>query len=686
MRRLRRMAPDGSVGVEHEPRRRVERLRVEIEQHRYRYYVLSDPWIPDAEFDALYQELARLEALYPELDNPDSPTHRVGTLPSPAFGAVPHRQPMLSLDNAFDDRDLLRWAERNDRILEGAAVRWTCELKVDGVAISVAYVRGRLDRAVTRGDGMVGEDVTANVRTIQGIPDYLQFDDPPALLEVRGEIYYPVAKFQSMNDAREEAGLARFANPRNAASGALRQKDPAKTAQRPLRLVCHGMGAVQGLSTPTHSGFLEAIGAGGLPVAEQTRTFDDLDAVCRFIADWGERRHAPAYEMDGVVVKVDDLGQQRRLGATSAVPRWAIAFKYPPEERQTKLIDIFVNVGRTGKVTPFASFEPVLVAGSTLQLATLHNEDQARLKDVRPGDTIVVRKAGDVIPEVVGPVLSQRPDEVMSAGPWRMPTTCPFCGSPIERLEGEAASFCSNIDCPNRLLESLAHFASRGALDIEGLGYETARTLLDHRLVRNIADVYRLSPDDLLPLEGFGDKKVSQLLTGIDGSKSQPLERLLVALNIRMVGGTVARVLARHFGSLAALRAADTGTIAAVNGVGPIRAAAVRAFLDNPRNAALLDELTALGVRTDTEATQRSDLLDGWTVVLTGGLTGFTRDEAKQAIEDRGGKVTGNVSKKTSVVVVGVDPGSKAAKAMDLGVPTVDEDGFVALLEAGALP
>ncbi|MDQ3343153.1 MAG: NAD-dependent DNA ligase LigA, partial [Actinomycetota bacterium] len=393
-----------------EPRRRVERLRLEIEQHRYRYYVLSDPSIPDADFDALYQELARLEALHPELDDPDSPTHRVGTPPSPAFGAVPHRQPMLSLDNAFDDSDLLRWAERNDRILEGAPVRWTCELKVDGVAISVAYVRGRLDRAVTRGDGMVGEDVTANVRTIQGVPDYLESDDPPALLEVRGEIYYPVAEFQAMNDAREEAGLARFANPRNAASGALRQKDPAKTAQRPLRLVCHGMGAVEGLSVPTHSGFLEGIGAAGLPVAEQTRTFDDLDAVCQFIADWGQRRHAPAYEMDGVVVKVDDLGQQRRLGATSAVPRWAIAFKYPPEERQTKLIDIFVNVGRTGKVTPFASFEPVLVAGSTLQLATLHNEDQTRHKDVRPGDTIVVRKAGDVIPEVVGPVLPQRPD------------------------------------------------------------------------------------------------------------------------------------------------------------------------------------------------------------------------------------------------------------------------------------
>ncbi|HVM19541.1 MAG TPA: NAD-dependent DNA ligase LigA [Egibacteraceae bacterium] len=668
-------------------RRRVETLRSEIESHRYRYYVLSDPSIPDAEFDALMRELQELEAQHPELDDPNSPTHKVGAPVSGAFAEVAHRQPMLSLDNAFSREDLQRWADRNERMLEGATVRYTCELKIDGVAISVSYVRGRLEQAVTRGDGRTGENVTANVRTIANVPDYLEIDDPPALVEARGEVFFPVAEFNAMNEAREAAGEARFANPRNAASGALRQKDPDKTAQRPLRLICHGMGALDGLTVSSHSEFLGWLEKAGLPVAEQTRTFDTLDEVWGFVEHWGEHRHDTAYEIDGVVVKVDDLSLQRRLGSTSHSPRWAIAFKYPPEEQQTKLIDIFVNVGRTGKVTPFASFEPVRVAGSTLQLATLHNEDQARMKDVRPGDTIIVRKAGDVIPEVVGPVLSQRPPEVEAAGPWVFPDTCPFCGSPIERLDGEAASFCTNLDCPNRLLESLAHFASRGGMDIEGLGYETAKVLLDQGLVTNLADIYRLSADDLLPLEGFGQRKVELLLDGIAKSKQQPLERLLIALNIRMIGGTVARVIARHFGTMDAIRAASADDIAAISGVGPTRAAALRSFLDNERSQALLDDLRDLGVRMDTETTRVGDTLAGWTVVVTGNLEGFTRDEAKQAVEDRGGKATGSVSKKTSVVVVGSDPGAaKVTKAEELDVPMTDESGFVTLLETGALP
>ncbi len=668
-------------------RRRVETLRVEIESHRYRYYVLSDPVIPDAEFDALMRELQELEAQHPELDHPDSPTHKVGAPPSGAFGEVPHRQPMLSLDNAFTREDLQRWMERNERTLEGSAVRYTCELKVDGVAISVSYVDGRFEQAVTRGDGRVGENVTANVRTIAGVPPYLEVDDPPALIEARGEIFYPVVEFEQMNAAREDAGEARFANPRNAASGALRQKDPRKTAERPLRLICHGMGAVDGVSFASHGEFLQWLRKAGLPVAEQTATFDTFHEVWEFIQYWGEHRHDATYELDGVVVKVDDLNLQRRLGNTSHGPRWAIAFKYPPEEQQTRLIDIFVNVGRTGKVTPFASFEPVRVAGSTLQLATLHNEDQARMKDARPGDTIIVRKAGDVIPEVVGPVLSMRPAEVEAAGPWQFPKTCPFCGSSIERLEGEAASFCTNIDCPNRLLESLAHFASRGAMDIEGLGYETARVLLDNKLVDNLSDIYRLTAEDLLKLEGFGDKKVEMLLSGIDASKRQPLERLLIALNIRMIGGTVARIIARHFGSMDAIRDASEEDIANISGVGPTRAKALRSFLDNERSQALLDDLKSLGVRMDTETTKVGDALAGWTIVVTGNLEGFTRDEAKQAIEDRGGKATGSVSKKTSVVVVGSDPGAaKVTKAEELAVPMTDEAGFVTLLETGALP
>jgi DNA ligase (NAD+) len=672
--------------ADHSLRRRVEDLRLAIEDHRYRYYVLSDPEVPDAEFDALVAELRELETAHPELDDPSSPTHTVGAPPAGPFASVPHRQPMLSLDNVFDAEGLRGWADRVERGLEGARVRYTCELKVDGVAISVSYVDGRLERAVTRGDGRVGEDVTPNVRTIAGVPARLELADPPALLEARGEVYYPIAEFERMNDAREQAAEPRFANPRNAASGALRQKDPRITATRPLRMICHGIGATGGVEVDAQSSFLALLRQAGLPVADETRTLEGFDQVAEFVTHWGEHRHEPPYEMDGVVVKVDDLGQQRRLGFTSHAPRWAVAFKYPPEEQQTRLNDIFVNVGRTGKVTPFASFDPVVVSGSTLQLATLHNEDQARFKDVRPGDAIIVRKAGDVIPEVVGPVLSLRPPEVQAAGPWQMPATCPFCGSPIQRLEGEAASYCTNLDCPNRLLESLAHFASRGAMDIEGLGYQTARTLLTAGLVKNIADVYRLTFDDVVGLEGFARRSAELLLDGIERSKLQPLERLLVALNIRMVGGTVARIVARHFGTMTALRAADAERIAAVPGVGLVRAESLRGFLDNPRNAALIDDLAALGLRMDTEAARRDDTLAGWSLVLTGGLEGFTRDEAKQAIEDRGGKVASSVSKKTSAVVVGDDPGTKAAKAEELGVPILDEEAFVRLLETGELP
>ena len=667
-------------------RRRVDVLRVEIDQHRYRYYVLSDPSVSDAEFDALMRELAELEAAYPELDHPDSPTHKVGAPPSPAFRAVRHRVPMRSLDNAFVEEELRAWGERVLRGLDGAAPRYTCELKVDGVAISLTYIEGRLDQAVTRGDGRTGEDVTPNIRTIANVPWHLQLPHLPALLEVRAEIYYPIAAFEAMNAAREQAGEARFANPRNAASGALRQKDPEITRSRPLQAICHGMGAVTGVDLDSHSGLLALLAKAGLPVADQTRTVDAMDKVWAFIEGWRERRHDPPFEIDGVVVKVDSLAHQRQLGSTSAAPRWAIAFKYPPEEQQTLLLDIQVNVGRTGKVTPFAVLQPVLVAGSTIGLATLHNEDQARLKDVRPGDTVIVRKAGDVIPEVVGPVLPLRPESVAHAGPWRMPSTCPFCGSSLQRLEGEAATYCTNVDCPSRLRESLAHFAGRGAMDIEGLGYETARVLLDRGLVKDLADLYSLRAEDLLELEGFAQRKVDALLAGIEASKSQPFERLLIGLNILHVGGTVARQLARHFGNLTSLRKASKEDIASVEGIGPVIADSVCKFFDNPRNVALVEKLIAAGVRPDTDVRRVGSHLDGWTIVLTGGLEGFTRDEAKQAITDRGGKVAASVSRKTDVVVVGVDPGSKAARAAELGVPTVDEAGFTHLLETGELP
>ena len=669
-----------------EPRRRAAELASEIERHRYRYFVLDDPEVADATFDALVAELSELERAYPELDRPDSPTKKVGAPPDPAFTPVTHRQPMGSLDNAFDARELDEWFERVHRGLEGATPRYTCELKVDGVAIGLSYRGGWLERAVTRGDGVTGEDITAGARTIAAIPEALDLDGPPALLEVRGEVYYPVAAFEAMNAAREEAGEPRFANPRNAASGALRQKDPSITAQRPLSMVCHGMGALEGVTVRSHSEFLALLADAGLPVASETRTVDDTEAVHAFVDHWREHRHDPEYEIDGVVVKVDDHAQQRQLGSTSRAPRWAIAFKYPPEERETRLRDIEVNVGRTGKVTPFARLEPVLVAGSTISTATLHNEDQAALKDVRPGDTVIVRKAGDVIPEVVGYVESKRPAEVAAAGPWRMPSVCPFCGSEIVRLEGEAASYCTNIDCPNRLVESLAHVASRGALDIEGLGYETVKLLLDEGLIAGVVDLFHLDRESLLELEGFGEKRVDNLLAALEAAKRQPLERLLVALGIPHVGGTVARLLARYFGDLAALRDAGADEIAAVGGVGPIIAQAVRAFFDNPRNAQLIDGLVEAGVRTDTDSAARSDRLEGVTVVLTGALEGFTRDEAKEAVTDRGGKVTSSVSGKTSAVVVGAEPGSKADRAAELGVPVLDEAAFTRLLETGELP
>lgn len=593
---------------------------------------------------------------------------------------------MLSLDNAFDHGELVAWAERVERGLEGTTPRYSCDLKIDGVAISLTYLHGRFELAVTRGDGRVGEDVTQQVRTVEGVPDVLDLDDPPEVLEIRGEVYYPVDEFERMNAAREGAGEPRFANPRNAASGALRQKDPAVTAQRPLRVLCHGMGAVSGLNTGSHSQFLTFVADAGLPVNPESRTLGTIEEVRGYVEEWRGRRHDTPFEIDGVVVKVDHHEHQRRLGYTARAPRWAIAYKYPPEERETLLRDIQVNVGRTGKVTPFAVLEPVEVAGSTVSMATLHNEDQARLKDVRPGDTVRVRKAGDVIPEVLGHVESKRPPEVERSGPWQMPRTCPFCGSRVQRLEGEAASYCTNVDCPNRQLESLAHFASRGAMDIEGLGYETAKLLLDRGLVADLADIYYLSRDDLLSLEGFAQKKADNLLAGLEASKKRPLERLLVGLNIPHVGESVAQVLAQRFSRMEALRATGAEEVAQIGGVGTVIAQAVRGFFDNPRNSALVDKLAEAGVRMDTDLARADNTLEGWTLVLTGGLDRFTRDEAKEAITARGGKVTTSVSKSTDAVVVGTDPGTKADRAVELGVPTVDEAAFSSLLETGELP
>ncbi len=696
-------------------RRRHDELVPLLRDARYRYYVLSEPTLSDAEFDRLWHELLALEASHPVLATATSPTAEVGAPLDAAFPPHRHLEPMLSLDNVFSDEDLQAWRERATTPLEDAPT-WVCELKIDGVAISLTYVDGVLATAATRGDGVTGETVTTQVLTMDDVPYRLDSDDPPALVEVRGEIYYPLAAFEQMNVDRVEAGEQVFANPRNAASGALRQKDPSVTATRPLSLWIHGIGALQlggdapdpddpaaADTTPdpteealgraagagdfaTHSAFLAWCRRVGLPVADETLVTDDPDEVWSFVDHWTSHRHDPTYEIDGVVVKVDDLTQRRTLGSTSRAPRWAIAYKMPPIEATTRLRDIEVNTGRTGRVTPFAVVEPVTVSGVTITYATLHNEIQVQAKDVRIGDLVRVRRAGDVIPEVVGPILSERPDD---ARVWHMPADCPSCGTPLVRPEGEAHHFCENVDCPNRILESLSHFGGRSAMDIEGLGYKTAKLLLDEGLVTDLADVFALDDrrDDLVALEGWKEKSVDNLLAGIDAARAQPLDRVLVGLNIRHLGPTVAKLLARSFGDMADLAEASPEDMAAIDGIGPVIGEAVASFFAVDRNRALVDTLRDRGVRMTSEVDETtSEVLDGMSIVVTGALEGFSRTEAKDAIESRGGKATSSVSGRTTAVVVGDSPGSKADRARDLDVPILDEDQFRALLADGSLP
>ena len=684
-------------------RKRHDEVARQIRDARYRYYVLSDPPMPDAAFDALLRELEAIEATHPTLASATSPTRQVGAPPDSAFPPVEHPQPMLSLDNAFSYEELAAWADRVRRGMAAATgaaadeekadpddaprIGFVCELKIDGVGIDLVYRDGILATGATRGDGTVGEDVTAQILTVEDVPYRLDVDDPPALLEVRGEVYYPLDAFERMNRERIEQGEPAFMNPRNAASGALRQKDPEITRTRPLAVWCHGLGALDGISFDRHSQALQWLADAGLPVPEETTVFDSLDDVWDFVQRWTSARHDVAYEIDGVVTKVDDLAMRAQLGFTARAPRWAIAYKMPPVEQETTLQRIEVNVGRTGKATPYAVLDPVLVAGTTITYATLHNEIQVQAKDVRPGDRVMVRRAGDVIPEVVGPVLSKRPD---GTEPWSMPERCPFCREPLVRPDGEAHHLCENVDCPNRLFESLTHLASRGALDIEGLGEQTVELLLEQGLVRDLADVFRLHDrrDDLLALEGWGEKRVDNLLAGIDAGRQRPLERILVALNIRHLGPTYAKTLVRALPSLQAIRAATPEQLEAIDGIGPTIAAAVHSWFATPRNAELIDELIALGITTQAEVADGADdaLLDGWTVVVTGTLERFTRDEATEALESRGAKVTGSVSGRTSVVVAGADPGSKVDKAAAADVPVIDEDAFENLLDHGELP
>ncbi len=676
--------------VPDDARTRHRDLSEELDRYAFAYYVLDQPLTSDGQYDELMGELKALEAEHPALVSPDSPSQKVNGGFTATFSPVQHLERMQSLDNAFSSDELSAWAARAER--EGAAgASYLCELKVDGVAVDLVYENGRLVRAATRGDGTTGEDVTANVRTMDDVPQQLTGDDGtvPELLEVRGEIYFPVAGFADVNAAMVEQGKPPFANPRNAAAGSLRQKDPKITASRPLRLVVHGLGARRGFELERQSQAYDRLRALGLPVSDRVQVVDDLEGVWAYIERYREQRHSVEHEIDGVVVKVDQVALQRRLGSTSRAPRWAIAFKYPPEEATTKLLDIRVNVGRTGRVTPFAFMEPVKVAGSTVQLATLHNASEVKRKGVLIGDTVVIRKAGDVIPEVLGPVVAARDG---SEHEFVMPTHCPECGTELRpEKEGDADIRCPNSrSCPAQLRERVFHVAGRGAFDIENLGYEAAIALLQSRLLQDEGDLFFLDEEQLSRAPFFTKKdgalsaNGAKLLANLQTRKDVPLWRVLVALSIRHVGPTAAQALARDFRSMDRIIGATEEELAAADGVGPTIAKAVHDWFTVDWHRELVEKWRQAGVRMADEGEDAPPgPLTGVTVVVTGSLRDYSRDQATEAIQDRGGKVTGSVSKKTGFVVVGADPGSKYDKAVQVKAPILDDDGFRVLLEEG---
>ena len=669
---------------------RIAELRTQLAYHNHLYNDLDAPEISDADYDLLMRELRALEELHPEAASPDSPTLKVGGSVSATFAPVVHRMPMTSLDNAMDEAELTSWGERLVKGLGGETATFVCELKIDGVAMSIRYEGGVLVQAATRGDGRTGEDVTANIKTIGVIPHRLTAPDGvtiPEVLEVRGEVYMPQASFDALNAAAMEAGEKLLVNPRNAAAGSLRQKDPAITAKRSLSFWCYQLGEViGGPEFASHHETLQFLASLGFPVNPEVRQLTGVDEVTAFCTHWREHRHDLPYDIDGCVVKVDGLAQREKLGFTSRAPRWAIAFKFPPEERTTRLNDIMVSVGRTGRVTPFAVLEPVFVGGSTVGMSTLHNQDQVALKDVRIGDTVIVRKAGDVIPEVVGPVLSLRPPD---SEPWVFPTTCPCpVGSTLVRPEGEANIACVEPLCPFQRDQRIIYFATRGAMDIEGLGERTVFQLSQAGLVTDPADIYSLTVDQLLQLEGFGRISAERLVEAIQASKSRPLPKLLTALGIKHLGPSAAEGLSRAFGNLDAIMQAGEADLALTEGLGGIIARSIKRWFAIEANREFIEKLRAAGVEFGNVTVSRlSQNLAGKAVVVTGTLEGYGREEAEAAIKDRGGKSPGSVSKKTFAVVVGAEPGaSKLTKATDLGVPILDDAGFAHLLDTGELP
>ena len=691
------------------PTERIDELRRLIRGHDDRYYVHDDPEISDAAFDALMRELRALETVHPNLITLDSPTQRVGGRVGEGFAKVEHMARMLSLDNAYSEDELRAFDERVRKgLAEGGgdppeAVAYVAELKIDGLSIAVRYEDGRLVRGATRGDGSAGEDVTSNVRTIGAVPRTLVADSeagsPPKAMEARGEVYLPLSVFRRTNEERAREGEAVFANPRNTAAGAMRQLDPALVAARGLEVWFYHL-VVPGLGPPapirTHSGMLTTLGDWGFPVEEHWKACADIEQVVAFCLERQHLRSALDFETDGVVVKLDDLAMRHRLGATSKFPRWAIAFKFPAEQRTTRLSAIRVNVGRTGAVTPYAVLEPIVVAGSTISMATLHNADDVARKDLREGDLVVIEKGGDVIPKVVGPVLDERPDR---AAAWKMPTACPACGSRLHRPEDEVVWRCENTSCPATLRRGLEHFASRSAMNVEGLGEALVAQLLDGGLVTDLADLYDLRVEQIAGLTStstrsdgkaitrrVGEKTTEKVIAELERSRRNPLWRLIFGLGIRHVGARVAQALAAAFGSFEVLREASVDELQETPEIGPIVAESVRAWLDEPRNWALVERLRAKGVRMKAEGGPRRAApgaggFRGHSYVLTGTLEAMTREAAAAEIERRGGRVTSSVSKKTTAVVVGADPGSKAEKARDLGIEVLDEAAFLAVLK-----
>ncbi|MYY00639.1 MULTISPECIES: NAD-dependent DNA ligase LigA [unclassified Streptomyces] len=714
------MAGEEQTAVPVEARDRHDLLAEQIEEHRFRYYVNDQPVVSDAEFDRLMRELEGLEEAHPSLRSPDSPTQKVAGPYRTQFTSVEHREPMLSLDNAFDDEELSAWGERIARDVGRPGYHFLCELKIDGLAVNLTYENGVLTRAATRGDGRTGEDITPNVRTIADIPHRLKGDRVPPLVEIRGEVFFPMEGFEELNARLVEADDKPFANPRNAAAGSLRQKDPKVTATRPLHMVVHGIGAREGFDIDCLSHAYELLREWGLPTAKYNKVVDSLAGVREFIAYFGEHRHSVEHEIDGVVVKLDEIPLQGRLGSTSRAPRWAIAWKYAPEEVNTKLVNIRVGVGRTGRVTPYAQVEPVVVAGSEVEFATLHNQNVVRAKGVLIGDTVVLRKAGDVIPEILGPVVDLR-DGTEQA--FVMPTHCPECGTELKPMkEADVDVRCPNArSCPAQLRERVAYLAGRKCLDIDHFGYVVAAALTRplepaEPPLRDEGDIFGLTVEELLPIRAYvldqdsglpkrdpktGEEKTAlvfanqqgepkknalAMLDAIAAAKQAPLARVLTGLSIRHVGPVAARELARQFRSIDRIEEATEQELADADGVGPIIAASVKQWFAEDWHREILRKWREAGVRMEDEGAGEDEgprPLEGLTVVVTGTLTGHTRDGAKEALQSRGAKVTGSVSKKTAFVVVGDNPGSKYDKAVQLKVPVLDETGFAVLLDQG---